>query len=160
MRTLAPRWRSVSTLMRALNDALVQRKVEGRYLTLLLLAWHRHSRRFTICNAGGSPPMVCRDGELMRLQVEGVPLGLLPDRDYDEISFEAQSGDVIILFSDGVSEHQGANHKEYGRARIAKVLREHAKAPVSEIRDAIFADLDRFSEGRFDDQTVIAIRVE
>lgn len=160
MRTLAPRWRSVSTLMRTLNDALVNRKVEGRYLTLLLLAWQRHSRRFTICNAGGSPPMVCRDGELIRLQVEGVPLGLLPDREYDEITFEAQSGDVIILFSDGVSEHQGTDHKEYGRARIAKVLREYAKAPVTEIRDAIFADLDRFSSTRFDDQTVIAIRVD
>ena len=61
MRTLAPRRRSPAELMKALNDALVQRKVEGRYVTLLLVLWHPHSQSFTMANAGGSPPMVCRE---------------------------------------------------------------------------------------------------
>ncbi len=89
MRTLAPRRRSPAELMKALNDALVQRKVEGRYVTLLLVLWHPHSQSFTMANAGGSPPMVCRDGDILKLQVEGVPLGLLPDREYDEKNFQA-----------------------------------------------------------------------
>lgn len=160
MRTLAPRWRSVSTLMKALNDALVQRKVEGRYLTLLLVAWHRHSQRLTMANAGGSPPMVLRKGEVMKLSVEGVPLGLLPDRDYDEISFAAESGDLVVLFSDGVSEHQDHQLGEYGRARLAQVLRDNPEASPKEIVAIIFQDLDRFNEARFDDQTVIAFRVK
>ena len=160
MRTLAPRWRSVSTLMKALNDALVQRKVEGRYLTLILVAWQRHSRRFTMSNAGGSPPMVVRGNEVMRLQVEGVPLGLLPDRDYDELVFDAQPGDLLVLFSDGVSEHQNPEADEYGRAKLALILRDNAAATPKEVVAAIFKDLDEFHLVRFDDQTVIAMRVE
>lgn len=160
MRTLAPRWRSVSTLMKALNDALVQRKVEGRYLTLILVAWQRHSRRFTMSNAGGSPPMVVRGNEVMRLQVEGVPLGLLPDRDYDELVFDAQPGDLLVLFSDGVSEHQNPEADEYGRAKLALILRDNAAATPKEVVAAIFKDLDEFHLARFDDQTVIAMRVE
>ena len=52
MRTLAPRRRSPAELMKALNEALVQRKIEGRYVTLLLMLWHPHTRSFTLANAG------------------------------------------------------------------------------------------------------------
>ena len=79
MRTLAPRRRSPAELMKALNDALMQRKVEGRYVTLLIALWHAHSKTLTVSNAGGSPPMICRDREILKVQVEGVPLGLLAE---------------------------------------------------------------------------------
>ncbi|HEY4086806.1 MAG TPA: GAF domain-containing protein, partial [Bryobacteraceae bacterium] len=105
MRTLAPRRRKPAELMRALNDTLVHRKVEGRYLTLMMLLWDPESRSFTMANAGGSPPVICRDGVIINLQVEGVPLGLLPDRDYEEIVFQTMPGDLVVLFSDGVSDH-------------------------------------------------------
>jgi sigma-B regulation protein RsbU (phosphoserine phosphatase) len=160
MRTIAPRRRSPAELMKALNDALVQRKVEGRYVTLLLVLWHPHSRMFTMSNAGGSPPMVCRNRETMRIQVEGVPLGLLPNREYDERTFEAMSGDVMVLFSDGVSDHLSPDGEEYGRASLANVLRRFHDRTPQEIVQEIFADLDRMNLERFDDQTLIVMRVK
>ncbi len=159
MRGLAPRRRRPAELMKALNDALMHRKVEGRYVTLLLLLWHAHSKEFTMANAGGSPPMVCRNGEILKVEVEGVPLGLLPDREYEEVTFQAQTGDIIVLFSDGVSDHLSPAGEEYGRGRLAKVVKRCCRLSPSEIVDTIFADLETFNTERFDDQTLSVMRV-
>jgi sigma-B regulation protein RsbU (phosphoserine phosphatase) len=159
MRTLAPRRRKPAELMRALNDALVHRKVEGRYLTLLMLLWDPESRSFTMANAGGSPPVICRGGAIINLQVEGVPLGLLPDRDYEETVFQTQPGDLVVLFSDGVSDHVSEGSEEYGAARLGKILQSECGLEPREIVQNIFADLDAFNAVRFDDQTLIVMRV-
>jgi sigma-B regulation protein RsbU (phosphoserine phosphatase) len=159
MRTLAPRRRNPSELMKALNDSLVQRKVEGRYVSLLLALWHAHSKSFTMSNAGGSPPMVRRGREILKIEVEGVPLGLLPDREYDEVVFPAQAGDVVVLFSDGVTDHLDPAGKEYGRGRLAQVMRRVGDLAPRRIVEAIFADLEEFNKDRFDDQTLIVMRV-
>jgi len=160
MRTLAPRRRSPAELMKALNDSLVQRKIEGRYVTLLLVLWHPHTRSFTLANAGGSPPMVCRNREILKIQIEGVPLGLLPDREYDERCFQAQPGDLVVLFSDGVSDHLDLAGEEYGRGKLATVLENCCGCPPDQIVREIFADLDSFNTDRFDDQTLIVMRVK
>lgn len=159
MRGLAQRRRRPAELMKALNDALMQRKVEGRYVTLLLLLWHAHSKSFSMSNAGGSPPMICRNGEILRAEVEGVPLGLLPEREYDEVVFQAMHGDLVVLFSDGVSDHLNPAGEEYGRGRLAKIVKVCCDLTPQEIVDEIFADLERFNTVKFDDQTLIVMRV-
>jgi sigma-B regulation protein RsbU (phosphoserine phosphatase) len=160
MRTLAPRRRNPAELMKALNEALMKRRVEGRYVTLLLVLWHPHSMKFTMTNAGGDPPMVCRDRDIIAFHVEGVPLGLLPDREYEEKVFDARQGDLVVLSSDGVTDHLNSVGEEYGRGRLAQVVRLHCDAPPREVVEEIFADLDRFNEKRFDDQTLIVMRVK
>jgi len=160
MRTLAPRRRSPAELMKALNDALVQRKVEGRYVTLLIVLWHAYTQTLTMSNAGGVPPMICRDGDILNVQVEGIPLGLLPDREYDEVIFQARPGDVIVLFSDGVSDHVSTRGEEYGRSGLGRVVRRSCGLPTRRIVEEIFADMDAFNTDRFDDQTLIVMRVE
>ena len=160
MRAMAPRRRSPAELMKALNDALMQRPVEGRYVTLLLALWHARSKTFTMSNAGASLPMVCRGGEFPRVQVEGVPLGLLPDREYDEVLFEAQTDDLIVLFSDGVSDHLNAAGEEYGRGRLAQVVKKCCHCPPQKIVNVIFEDLEKFNTVRFDDQSLVVMRVK
>jgi sigma-B regulation protein RsbU (phosphoserine phosphatase) len=160
LRTTALRRRNPASLMKALNDALVARKVEARYVTLLLMLWHPHSRHFTMANAGAIPPMICREGEILKLRVEGVPLGLLPDRDYEEISFQAHAGDVMLLYSDGISDHLSPSGEEYGRGRLAKALRDGCDLPLNALVQAIFSDLDRFNRTLFDDQTLVVLKVK
>jgi sigma-B regulation protein RsbU (phosphoserine phosphatase) len=104
--------------------------------------------------------MVCRDGAILKLRVEGVPLGLLPDRDYEEISFQAQPGNTFVLYSDGIADHLSLSGEEYGRGRLAKVLRESCNLTAQGIIDAMFAGLDRFNRTLFDDQTLIVLKVK
>jgi sigma-B regulation protein RsbU (phosphoserine phosphatase) len=160
MSSLAPRRRRPADLMKALNDALVLRKVEGRYVTLLLVLWHPESASFTMANAGGSPPMICRGGDILKFEIEGVPLGLLPGQDYEEMRIEAQPGDLVVLFSDGVSDHLDGNGQDYGREGLERVLRGCCDCSTQDIVQAIFDDLDRFNTVRFDDQTLMVMRVK
>jgi sigma-B regulation protein RsbU (phosphoserine phosphatase) len=160
LRTAVRRRRSPAALMKVLNDALVARKVEARYVTMLVMLWHPQTRLFEMANAGGLPPMICRGGEILKLRVEGVPLGLLPDREYEEISFQAQAGDVIVLYSDGISDHLNPAGDEYGRWRLGNVVRNHSKKSAQQLLDSIFADLDRFNPELFDDQTLVVLKVK
>jgi len=160
LRSAVRRRRSPAALMKVLNDALVARKVEARYVTMLVMLWHPQTKHFEMSNAGSLPPMICRGGEIIKLRVEGVPLGLLPDREYEEITFEAQTGDVIVLYSDGISDHMSPTGHEYGRWRLANVVRSHSKKTAQQILDAIFADLDHFNRDLFDDQTVVVMKVK
>jgi len=160
LRTLAPRRRRPAELMRALNEALIERKVEARYVTLCVLLWDSASRQIVMANAGALPPMICRCGEILKLRVEGVPLGLLEAREYEEIALKAEPGDVIVLYSDGITDHLNAAGAEYGRGRLAQVVKSHCHAPVKDLIAAIFRDLDHFNTALFDDQTVLAMRVK
>ena len=96
----------------------------------------------------------------MKVQVEGVPLGLLPDREYDEVVFQARADDLFVLFSDGVSDHVSLDGEEYGRSGLAGVVRRCCNCTPKRIVEEVFADLDKFNTDRFDDQTLIVMRVK
>jgi sigma-B regulation protein RsbU (phosphoserine phosphatase) len=161
LRTLAPRRPGPAVLMKAVNEALMERKVDAQYVSLLLLLWDSSNLRFTMANAGAIPPMICRKGEIILPRVEGVPVGLLEDREYDEVSFDAQPGDVLLLYSDGIQDQQGSHPEEYGKTELAKALVRFHQESARKIAEGIFADLDKYMghEAVFDDQTIIAIKV-
>ncbi len=160
LRILAPRRRAPASLMRALNEALLERKVDAQYATLCLALWDAPNRRFTICNAGSLPPLLCRKGKIIETRAEGVPIGLLEDQEYDEVPIAVDEGDLILFYSDGV-EDQLADHAEYGRKRLEKLIVKLCDKSPEEIAQAVFDDLDEFRGATplTDDQTVIALRV-
>jgi sigma-B regulation protein RsbU (phosphoserine phosphatase) len=162
LRILAPRHRTPSALLRKLNEALSERKVQATYVTLLVLFWEPGRRLLRMTNAGVFPPVACRDGRILKQRVEGVPLGLLDDAEYDEVVFEARPGDVILLYSDGVHDQENPSGEAYGRGRLYGVLERCSREPASALVEAVFADLDAFMAGApvSDDQTVIAIRLQ
>jgi phosphoserine phosphatase RsbU/P len=160
LRTLAPRRRRPAELMKALNDVLIERKVEARYVTLCVLLWNPVFREFVMANAGALPPMICRDGEILKMRVEGVPLGLLEAREYEEVKFRAQPGDTMVLYSDGITDHLNAAGLEFGRGRLAQIVRANCARSAGEITDIIFRELDKFSTRKFDDQTIFVLKVQ
>ena len=160
LRTLAPRHRRPAALLRAINEALIQRKVEARYATLTVLLWDPATRQIVMANAGAIPPMICRGAEILKLRAEGVPVGLLESREYEEIAFQAEAGDDIILYSDGITDHLNSAGQEFGRGRLAQVVRAGCGLPAAELIASIFAELDRFNTTAFDDQTVFVMKVK
>jgi sigma-B regulation protein RsbU (phosphoserine phosphatase) len=160
LRTMAPRRRHPAELLKALNDALVERKVEARYVTLCVLLWDPAARRIVMANAGALPPMICRGAEILNIRVEGVPLGLLDDREYDETVFQARAGDAIVLYSDGITDHMSPTGGEFGRGRLAHIVRTRCNQPPAELIASIFRELDAFNTTAFDDQTVFAMKVK
>jgi len=160
LRTLAPRRKHPAELLRALNDELGERKVEARYVTLCVLFWDPSTRRIVMANAGALPPMICRSGDILNIRVEGVPLGLLDAREYEEVTFAAQPGDTIVLYSDGITDHLSPSGVEFGRGRLAHVVRTHCHNPPADLIASLFQELDKFSTTAFDDQTVFVMQVK
>ncbi len=174
LRTLARRRRSPAELMKSLNEALLERKVDAQYATLSLILWAARTRTFSVANAGTLPPILFRQGEIISSQVAGVPIGLLEDQEYDQVDIEAQPDDLLLLCSDGVedqlgkdadtlSEEQVSSREldSYGRDRLEKVVIANFRKPPQQIVESIFEDLDVFRGGTAltDDETVIALRV-
>lgn len=161
LRILAPRRQTPAHLMKLLNETLLERKVDAQYATLLLLQWSSRDKVFTMANAGALPPKICRAGEVIDPKVEGVPLGLLSDRDYDQVQFQAEPGDLIVLYSDGIEDQLGEGDKDFGRDRLVKRLKNSAHLPPQDVLGAIFNDIDRFrlASPLTDDQTLIALKV-
>jgi sigma-B regulation protein RsbU (phosphoserine phosphatase) len=161
LRTIAHRRRSPAALLRLLNRILRERIVEARYVTLTVLVWERAKQRFVMANAGAAPPMICRKGEILKPKVEGVPAGLLDNRVYEELTVEVQPGDLIMLYSDGITDQPSPKDEEYGRGHLSRSLRRVCGKDPEVVADQILADLDAFAEGapRFDDQTLIVLKV-
>jgi sigma-B regulation protein RsbU (phosphoserine phosphatase) len=143
-----------------MNDALVERKVEGRYATLCVMLWNPETREFALANAGALPPLICRSGEILKVRVEGVPIGLLENREYEEVAFQAHRGDILVLYSDGIPDHLNTAGTEYGRGRLAQIVRGSCHGPADALIQAIFDDMDRFATVAFDDQTLFVMKVQ
>jgi phosphoserine phosphatase RsbU/P len=161
LRILAPRRRSPAILMQALNESLLERKVDAQYATLLVALWESRSRMLTICNAGAEPPVILRNGELLKPKAEGVPIGLLEDRQYEEVEFQAEVGDTVLFFSDGVEDQLNAKDEDYSRLRVIRMLKKHGGESPEAFAKAIFEDLDAYRDGTpiTDDQSVVVMRV-
>ena len=91
----------------------------------------------------------------------GVPIGLLEDREYDEVPFTVEPGDTILFYSDGVEDQLNAREEHYSRPRLTHLLQRHANAEPQAVVDAVFHDLDAFRDHTpiTDDQSTVVIRV-
>jgi sigma-B regulation protein RsbU (phosphoserine phosphatase) len=161
LRILAPRKRSPAMLMKSLNETLLERKVDAQYATLTLALWEPPLRQFKICNAGAEPPLIYRKGEIIKPHSEGVPIGLLEDREYEEVLHQAEAGDLMLFFSDGVEDQLNAEEEDFTRGRVTRLLKKHGAGTPKNLADAIFSELDTFRDDTAitDDQSVVVIKV-
>ena len=160
LRTLAPRRKTPAQLMQLLNEALLERRVDAQYATLSLALWNSRDLTFTMSSAGTLPPLLCRHGEIFDTRTEGVPIGLLDDQTYDQITIATQPDDLVLFYSDGV-EDQLDEVGEYGRERLEALIKKSWQKTPQQLVSAIFEDLDLFRGATplTDDQSLIALRV-
>ncbi len=148
-------------LFERLNKHIVESSALNRFITLILVEVDPQNRSVRYVNAGHNPGLLVRQsGEVTPLPASGLPLGLLPSATYrvDEVGMEP--GDVICLYSDGITECESPADEEYGQERLESFLRERRDRPLPEIVRAIDDEVGRFGAGlpQGDDQTVVLIR--
>jgi sigma-B regulation protein RsbU (phosphoserine phosphatase) len=162
LRSMAYRRLSPAKLMKVLNDRLCDRRVEGQYVTLLLLRWDANAKTITFASAGGGLPILMSAGQASRLHLEGVPLGLLDNREYDEVHCQLQSGDVLGLFSDGFEDQSNADNIPFGETELLRSFHKHRKQKVRNMFEKFLADLDAYRAAMpiHDDQSALFLRVK
>src|SRR5579863_7864969 len=161
LRSLAPRHLSPPEMLRRLNVMLLERKIDGHFITLAYAVWDLKSRQLKLANSGMPLPILVRRGRSHSIRAEGVPLGLLENTDYQETSVTLEKGDLLAFFSDGLVE-AASSDEEFGTRRLEGLFREHARRPLDAIMDRVFSEIARWEQGRppRDDQTLMLIRAQ
>jgi len=162
LRSLAPQKLSPPHLLKRLSLILLERKIEGHFITLTYAIWEPRAKTLRLANAGMPLPLLVRKGQTRMIRVEGIPLGLLEHAEYQDQLVKLESGDLVAMFSDGIVEAANTKHEEFGPRRLENVLRRNSHRPPGEIIASLFDEVREFEEGRppRDDQTIVLIRVK
>ena len=161
LRSLAPQKLSPPDLLRRLSLILLERKIEGHFITLTYAIWEPRMKTLRLANAGMPLPLLVRKGQCRPIRAEGIPLGLLEHAQYQEVSVGLESGDLFAMFSDGIVEAANTKYEEFGPRRLENVLRQNFHRSPQEIIDTLFEEVREFEQGRppRDDQTIVLLRV-
>ena len=144
-----------------MNCKLLQVRVDRRFLAMVFGVVDGADRTLTLSSSGLPYPRLVRDGRVEEIRLAGLPLGLLPERTYDEIRLDLQSGDLVLICSDGVEESRNGDEEEFGSERLKEVVLGLAALPATEIAEGILDACRRYSgrAGAGDDRTVVVIKV-
>ena len=141
------------------NRILLRRAIEARFATALY-AVLRSDGRLTYCNAGHNPPFVVHRNEIRRLTRGGLVLGAFEDARFDEESVQLDPGDLLVVFSDGITEAVDVDGEEFGDARLVSLVETHRALPPAAILECLLDAVRRFSVGTLqaDDLTCLVLR--
>lgn len=153
---------ALSELVNDFNKAVYSFSTSDKYSTLFCAQLDAAARRLTYVNAGGSPPMLLRaaTGQVERLDAGGCPVGLLGFSRYQQAAVHLGAGDVLLCFSDGISEATNAEEIIWEESELETVFRAAGAASAAEIVTAVVAAADAFTGDaeQADDMTVVALK--
>jgi sigma-B regulation protein RsbU (phosphoserine phosphatase) len=152
---------AVARQMMNINRQLCESTESNRFATLFLALYEDHTRQFRYTNAGHNAPILVRaDGSIERLPTGGMMVGAFEWAQYEEAGAALAPDDVLLIFSDGISEAGNEVGVEYGEERLTGFTVEHRMLSADKLRDAIFAEVDAWSgtRERDDDQTLVIVK--
>jgi sigma-B regulation protein RsbU (phosphoserine phosphatase) len=150
---------SAAPLMTRLNHGLFRRAIEARFLTSFYGILSPDGS-FTYCNAGHNAPLLVSSSGIRRLETGGVVLGLFDSATFEEETLKLEPGDLIVLFSDGVTEAMNSESEEFTDERLIACASAHLGETPQQVLDALLADVHAFCAGepQSDDVTAVLVR--
>jgi phosphoserine phosphatase RsbU/P len=161
IRSLMERELAPAEMLRAVNQALMERPIDDRYIALTYGCWDDQRRILRIANSGLPRPVLVRNCKMEIIDSIGIPLGLFPNATFDEKIIEAQPNDIFIFLSDGILEAGNLQGDEFGYDRLASALRNCHKLTASEISELLQQALANHCGDLepTDDQTLVVMKV-
>lgn len=152
---------TVAELVGRVNRYLHETTPANKFATLFCGHLDCQSHRLCYTNAGHNPPLLIRRrGEVVYLETGGLPVGITEFSHYDEGAIELELGDVLIIYSDGISEALNQQGEEFTAERLIQVVQQHADKSASQLRDRIDEALLQFmgSASPVDDMTLVIVK--
>ena len=139
------------------------------FVTAFLAAYDSRTRTLTYSNAGHNPALLIADGAggrsdspvVRQLRPTAPAIGLVEGARFDDAVVEVNAGDLLVLYTDGVTEAIDGAGEELGEERLGRVAQEHTHEPAFEILQALRRDLERHLDGRpaEDDTTIVVQKI-
>ena len=148
-------------MLSAVNLSLAERRIEAQFVSIIYAVWDDQQRTLTVSNSGLPRPIYCHGGKNEVIDATGLPLGLFDEAEYEEFHFRMKPGDMFVFFSDGILDARNRQGELFGRGRVEKIVAECSGTAASVV-ESLFKAVAEHSAGMetFDDQTVVAIRVQ
>ncbi len=145
----------------SINEYLVENTPNNRFVTLFIGELEPDTGYLKYINAGHNPPLIGRaDGTVEQLGAGGLPLGLMGFAEYEVGHINLDPGDVLVVYSDGVTEANNLNEDEFGIDRLQEVVQKHVAQSASRIRDRVESALSDFTgtAAPNDDITLVIVK--
>ncbi len=153
----------VPHLLRSVNRLFYKNTETSHYATMFFAVYDDESRCLRYVNCGHNPPVLMRaNGDVERLGATATVLGLFEEWDCNVMDCELAPGDVLVIYTDGVSEAGESEHgesEEFGEERLIAAIRKCQQQPAGEILDGVLSEVQSFSpDEQADDMTLIVAR--
>ncbi|MDP2209660.1 MAG: PP2C family protein-serine/threonine phosphatase [Bacteroidota bacterium] len=161
IRALVPLKLSLSELTKRVNDLICESTGNDRFITLFLASVDKKNKSLTYVNAGHNLPFVLRkDDKIMRLEKGGLLLGVMKSTTYEEGIVQLVAGDVLVLFTDGVSEAMNPDGIEFGEERLLEIIKSRKNESAETIKEQIISEVQKYSgDYQSDDITLLVLKV-
>jgi sigma-B regulation protein RsbU (phosphoserine phosphatase) len=157
-----PQRRGISTaeVVERLNRQLYANTPQEKYVTFFFAVYDAHTRRLSYTNGGHLPPVLFRGDKLERLRTGGTVVGLFPSSSYEEGEVHLAPGDLLVAFTDGITEPENIYGEEFGEARVLEVTRRALHAPPATLVEEIYRSVNEWtgSPELQDDMTLVLAR--
>lgn len=161
VRALAHNAGETAVFCKRVNKTVLANTVPGKFITFFCAMVDPAASRLRYTNAGHTWPVLVRsDGSCQRLSSDDVVLGAIHNWDYHQREIQVQSGDRLVLFTDGVTECVNANGEEFGEDQLVSLIIRNVHLPAAELRDTIFRSVRAYCHNNLiDDATLIVTEV-
>ncbi|MCL6493575.1 MAG: SpoIIE family protein phosphatase [Ignavibacterium sp.] len=153
----------IATATALINDLITQNTSDGRFITFFWGLLDDNEKKLTYVNAGHNLPILVRQNKIIRLSEGGIILGLMKTiMPYNSYSINLESGDKIILFTDGVSEAMNPYSEEFSENRLEQIAINTSSLSAAETMNNIRKEIEEFVQGapQSDDLTMLIISVK
>ena len=143
-----------------LNKHLAANTTTEKYATFFFSVYNEKTGELVSTNAGHLPPILLRGNEVIRLDVNGMVVGVFPFAKYDASRITLEKGDILILYTDGITEPENEYDEMFGEDRLIETVQRAANKPNEEILREVFDAVNQwtFAPDSADDMTMMIIR--
>jgi RNA polymerase-binding transcription factor DksA len=163
LHTLLPESQSPTAVLERINRFYLHNVNYTTFVTMFLGIFNPRTRLLTYFNAGHHPPMLVRSGshEVTWLPPNGAAIGIIEDYKIEPSQVQLGPGDVLVLYTDGITEAIDAYSKEFGHERLGELALKYADSPIGEIISMLRQELAEFTDSRppVDDITLVVCKV-
>jgi len=146
-----------------INDLISSNTSDGRFITFFWGILNDIDKTFNYVNAGHNPPLLVRDGKIIKLEIGGMILGVMKTlMPYKSESIQLQKDDVLVMFTDGISEAMNRKGEEFSDERLEKFAKEIVNESANNILNKIQTEVQKFTDGanQSDDITLVVVKVK
>jgi len=152
-----------AAILKDLDEVLHQVTNPATFVTMFYARFHQSSRTLEYASGGHNPPLLVRPrtGESLQLEEAGPIMGILPDAQYSNTVVTLEQGDILTLFTDGVTEQENESGEEFSTERLKEVILRHEMEPAAAVVAHIAEDVSTYggTKEQMDDLTVVVVKV-